>query len=85
VVSGACLLGKSKYMATDARPQTPIAPEVREGARRPPADPPLYSEASSAEDAQGPGRKRGDRKGKAKAEAEELIAEEIAESQDSAT
>jgi hypothetical protein len=72
-------------MTSDGRSETNVAPEIREAAKRPPADPPLYSEAAPPEGAKEAGGKKGDRRGNTKAEAEELMAEEIAESQDSAT
>jgi hypothetical protein len=37
-------------MTTDGRPQTPPPPESREAAEKPPTAPPLYSEASVAEE-----------------------------------
>jgi hypothetical protein len=72
-------------MTTDGRPQTPATADVRRAADKAPTDEPVYSEASAVDAVEEAGNKEGTREGSAEAESEELVAERLAESQDSVT
>lgn len=79
------LVGYVNRMTTDGRPQNPMSPRARKAVERAPAYPPLYSEGSAAEEADGARENEKMREGHPHTEAEELAAERIAESQESAT
>jgi hypothetical protein len=71
-------------MTTDGRVNSQPAPESREPSKQPPMAPPLYSDALVAEEVEEARKNEADRKG-TKSKAEELVAEQTAELQDSVT
>jgi hypothetical protein len=72
-------------VTTDGHPQDPVTPDAQRAVDKSPTDEPIHSEASAAEEVEEAGNEENDRKGLTGAEGEELVAERLAESQDSVT
>ena len=63
----------------------PATADVRGAADKAPTDEPVYSEASAVNAVEGAGKRRAREKGAPRLKSEELVAERLAESQDSVT